>query len=75
MLDHILTKVQSRAAIPTRPSGVVEKVMRSLESMSLWIELHRQRVYLEELEDYQLADLGISRSQVRKECSKWPWQP
>ncbi|WP_352643299.1 DUF1127 domain-containing protein [Mesorhizobium sp. M0220] len=29
---------------------------------------------LAELEDHQLADLGLSPAQIRKECAKWPWQ-
>ncbi|MER9845495.1 DUF1127 domain-containing protein [Mesorhizobium australicum] len=42
--------------------------------VSRWIQLHCQREQLAELEDYQLADLGLSRTQVRNECAKWPWQ-
>ncbi|MGX9054248.1 DUF1127 domain-containing protein [Mesorhizobium sp. 14Argb] len=43
--------------------------------LSHWIQLHCQREQLAELEDHQLADLGVSRTQVRKECAKWPWEP
>ncbi|MHB9475165.1 DUF1127 domain-containing protein [Mesorhizobium sp. M0589] len=42
--------------------------------VSRWIQRHCQRKQLAELEDHQLVDLGLSRTQVRNECEKWPWQ-
>ncbi|MER9552763.1 DUF1127 domain-containing protein [Mesorhizobium sp. M0322] len=45
-----------------------------MASVARWIEIHRQREQLAELEDHQLADLGLSPAQIRNECSKWPWQ-
>ncbi|WP_246462502.1 DUF1127 domain-containing protein [Mesorhizobium sangaii] len=45
-----------------------------MASVVRWIECHRQREQLAELEDHQLADLGLSPAQVREECAKWPWQ-
>ncbi|WP_204985438.1 DUF1127 domain-containing protein [Mesorhizobium japonicum] len=45
-----------------------------MTSVARWIEVHRQRVRLAELEDHHLADLGLSPAQVRKEYAKWPWQ-
>ena len=70
MLDHLLTGAPAH----TRLSLVFESVARSMASASRWIELHRQRERLDELEEHQLADLGLTRAQVRKECLKWPWQ-
>ncbi|MER9364972.1 DUF1127 domain-containing protein [Mesorhizobium sp. M0518] len=52
----------------------MENLVRSTASVARWIEIHRQREQLAELEDHQLADLGLSPAQVRKECAKWPWQ-
>ena len=71
MLDRLLTGAASR---PTRSHRVIENVVRPLMSVSRWIELHCQREQLAELEDHHLADLGLSRAQVRRECAKWPWQ-
>ncbi|WP_136620855.1 DUF1127 domain-containing protein [Mesorhizobium norvegicum] len=42
--------------------------------VSRFIQLHCQREQLAELEDHQLADMGLSRAQVRNECAKWFWQ-
>jgi uncharacterized protein YjiS (DUF1127 family) len=75
MLDHLLTAAPRRASLRNSPNRLVVNVMRSMARVSRWIELHRQRDDLEELDDHQLADIGLSRAQVRKECSKWPWQP
>jgi uncharacterized protein YjiS (DUF1127 family) len=73
MLDP-LTKVSACVSVPSHPSRGLEKITRSMTAVMHWIELHRQREHLDELDAHQLADLGISRAQVRKECSKWPWQ-
>ncbi|RUW81932.1 DUF1127 domain-containing protein [Mesorhizobium sp. M8A.F.Ca.ET.059.01.1.1] len=53
---------------------MMESVVRSMASVLRWIELHRQREQVAELENHQLADLGLCPAQVRKECAKWPWQ-
>ncbi|MER9504710.1 DUF1127 domain-containing protein [Mesorhizobium sp. M0579] len=45
-----------------------------MASVAHWIEIRRQRAQLADLEDHQLADLGLGPAQVRKECAKWPWQ-
>jgi uncharacterized protein YjiS (DUF1127 family) len=75
MLNPLLTEAPTRASLSTRPNRVVENVRRSIASVSRWIEFHRQREQLDEIEDDRLADLGLSRTQVRRECAKWPWQP
>ncbi|MER9291563.1 DUF1127 domain-containing protein [Mesorhizobium sp. M0510] len=52
----------------------MEDLVRTLASVARWVEFHHQREQLAELEDHQLADLGLSPAQVRKECAKWPWR-
>ena len=37
-------------------------------------ERRRQRHMLATLNDYLLADLGLSHSDVSSEADKWPWQ-
>src|SRR5262245_49967339 len=43
----------------------------------LWLltcnERRRQRHALATLSDHQLADIGLSRADVRSEIEKWPW--
>ena len=73
MLDRLLTEA-ARLSPPTRSHRAIENVMRPIMIVSRWIDFHSQREQLAELEDHQLADLGLSRAQVRKECAKWPWQ-
>lgn len=43
-------------------------------TIRLWAKRHRQRVDLAEMEDYQLRDIGRSRTEARLECAKWFWQ-
>lgn len=40
----------------------------------LWMARSRQRKQLAQLEDYQLEDIGISRSQALAEAAKPFWQ-
>jgi uncharacterized protein YjiS (DUF1127 family) len=37
-------------------------------------ERRRQWLMLATLNDYLLADLGLSHSDVSREADKWPWQ-
>lgn len=74
MLNPLLTGTPRRSSPQTKAHGVMENLERSMASVVRWIECHRQREQLAELEDHQLADLGLSPAQVREECAKWPWQ-
>jgi uncharacterized protein YjiS (DUF1127 family) len=69
MLDQSLT-----GAAPRSKRSLIENFVRPFMSVSRWIDLHCQREQLAELEDHHLADLGLSRAEVRRECAKWPWQ-
>ncbi|MER8791828.1 DUF1127 domain-containing protein [Mesorhizobium sp. M0983] len=70
----MLIETPRRSAPQTSAYRVMENFVRSIASVARWIEIHRQREQLAELEDHQLADLGLSPAQIRKECAMWPWQ-
>jgi uncharacterized protein YjiS (DUF1127 family) len=70
----MLIETPRRSSPQASTHRVMENLARSMASVARWIEIHRQREQLAELEDQQLADLGLSPAQVRKECAKWPWQ-
>lgn len=74
MLNPLMTGTPRRTSPYPRAHSVMENLERSMASVVRWIEFHRQREQLADLEDYQLADLGLSPAQVREECAKWPWQ-
>ncbi|MER8847878.1 DUF1127 domain-containing protein [Mesorhizobium australicum] len=69
----MLIETPRRSSPQASAYRVMENLVRSA-SVARWIEIRRQRAQLAELEDHQLADLGLSPAQVRKECAKWPWQ-
>ncbi|ESX41306.1 MULTISPECIES: DUF1127 domain-containing protein [unclassified Mesorhizobium] len=70
----MLIETPRRSSPQASAYRVMENLVRSMASVARWIEIRRQRAQLAELEDHQLADLGLSPAQVRKECAKWPWQ-
>ncbi|RNJ41228.1 hypothetical protein B5V01_04795 [Mesorhizobium erdmanii] len=74
MLNPLLIETARRSSPPGSARRVIKSLVRSMTSVARWIEVHRQRVRLAELEDHHLADLGLSPAQVRKEYAKWPWQ-
>jgi uncharacterized protein YjiS (DUF1127 family) len=74
MLNPLSIETPRRSSPKASTHRAMENLVRSIASVARWIEFHRQREQLAELEDHQLADLGLSPAQVRKECAKWPWQ-
>jgi len=46
-----------------------------LGCISLWRDRARQRRQLAALDERSLADIGISRCDVRRECDKPFWEP
>ncbi|PZV34376.1 hypothetical protein B5V02_33070 [Mesorhizobium kowhaii] len=74
MLNPLLIETPRRSPPTASAHRVIENLVRSMASVARWIEFHRQREQLADLENHQLADLGLSPAQVRKECAKWPWQ-
>ena len=45
-----------------------------LDSLSRWRDRARQRRQLSELDDRLLADIGITRCDVMRECDKHFWE-
>jgi uncharacterized protein YjiS (DUF1127 family) len=45
-----------------------------LATLALWRQRRRTRQHLSCLDDRQLADVGLNRTQQRVECAKAPWQ-
>ena len=45
-----------------------------LAALALWRQRRRTRQHLSGLDDRQLADVGLNRTQQRVECAKAPWQ-
>jgi len=43
-------------------------------ALALWRQRQRTRQHLSDLDDQQLADVGLNRTQQRVECAKAPWQ-
>ncbi|WP_348640061.1 DUF1127 domain-containing protein [Mesorhizobium sp. 10.2.3] len=75
MLDHQLIEGRRpSSSLPTHVRHIINNVIGPIMVVSRFIQLHCQREQLAELEDHQLADMGLSRAQVRNECAKWFWQ-
>ncbi|RUX23429.1 DUF1127 domain-containing protein, partial [Mesorhizobium sp. M7A.F.Ca.CA.001.09.2.1] len=75
MFNHPLTEGRRPpSSLPTHVRHIINNATGPIVIVSRWIQLYRQRGQLAELEDHQLADLGLGRTQVRNECAKWPWQ-
>ena len=47
---------------------------RMLGLVRLWIEKRRQRLELAELNDHQLADIGLTRDEARREAAQPFWR-
>jgi uncharacterized protein YjiS (DUF1127 family) len=46
-----------------------------LNTLALWHHRARSRRHLAALDDRELADIGLSRTEQRAECGKRFWQP
>ncbi len=46
----------------------------SVQTLKLWWDRYHLRIELAELEDYQLKDIGITKSEAQKEASKPFWK-
>jgi uncharacterized protein YjiS (DUF1127 family) len=47
--------------------------MRALAWLGACLERSRQRHHLAGLTDELLGDIGLSRTEVARECGRWPW--
>jgi uncharacterized protein YjiS (DUF1127 family) len=64
-----------RAATSKAATGPAGWTSRILSRVDLWIERHRQRASLSELNDALLKDIGISRADAQGEADKPFWRP
>lgn len=58
----------------TSPGGAWRFVARAFGEMLGMIERHRQRRSLAALDDHLLRDVGLSRTEARRESDKAFWQ-
>ena len=63
-----MTATHSYIAARPRPVGIFGRF-----APARWIALHRQRRQLAELEDRQLADIGVSRAEAAVEAARPAW--
>jgi uncharacterized protein YjiS (DUF1127 family) len=59
--------------LPTQPRTTSGLLTSLLTAMDAWIERHRQRNALLELNDAMLKDIGISRADAEHEGTKPFW--
>ena len=45
-----------------------------MQQVAQWQERARSRYLLQQLDDRMLRDIGLSRSDVHRECTKFFWQ-
>lgn len=65
--------------IPTKPRrnprhGLFGRVVPIAGMLFLWRDRTQQRHDLAQLDDRQIADIGLTREQVEAECAKAFWQ-
>ena len=54
----------------------VRSILVSVKNtLAKWQHNYSSRIYLEELSDHMLKDIGVSRSEARDEASKPFWRP
>jgi uncharacterized protein YjiS (DUF1127 family) len=50
------------------------RIRGGLSVLLLWMDRSGQRQDLAELQDHQLRDIGLTRDDIRRECSKPFWR-
>jgi uncharacterized protein YjiS (DUF1127 family) len=54
--------------------GIKRWLEATIAILRLWSQKSRQRHALRELDDHQLADIGITRWDAKREAQKWFWR-
>ena len=75
-IHHIVSEIvpiQSRKSDWSLAS-FLRLMARGVSAFIRWHELSRQRHQLAQLDDRMLRDIGVSRTDVERECAKFPWQ-
>ncbi len=74
-LRHALSSMVARSLSDLgQPHGQRRKFVGILDLVFLWQDRAHQRLMLAELDDHLLTDLGLSRSDVERECRKPFWR-
>jgi uncharacterized protein YjiS (DUF1127 family) len=55
-------------------TGFGPRLLRTLVVVEGWLDRHRQRQSLLELDDHMLRDIGLSRNDAEAEASKHFWE-
>jgi uncharacterized protein YjiS (DUF1127 family) len=58
----------------TPAAGPTRDLAKWLSAASRWLEWTRSRQSLDELDDHLLKDIGLTRSDARREADKSFWQ-
>jgi len=59
---------------PTRTVPVGSRFLTALLTLETWLDRHRQRQELRELDDHMLHDIGLTRAAAEHESSKPFWR-
>ena len=60
--------------IALRPNFSLRALTKLASQFAQWRERGRSRHLLQQLDDRMLRDVGLSRSDVDRECAKFFWQ-
>lgn len=71
---RVIAPERSRMSSFPAVTGRTMWIEMALRMFRLWSCRHAQRIDLAEMEDHRLSDIGRSRAEVLRECSKWFWQ-
>jgi uncharacterized protein YjiS (DUF1127 family) len=66
-----IESIQSNVVRSNTSLGSLPKL---LQQVAQWQERARGRYLLQQLDDRMLRDIGMSRSDVHRECAKYFWQ-
>jgi uncharacterized protein YjiS (DUF1127 family) len=55
-------------------SGIPRLLGGMADTLWLWDQKNHQRQALRDLDDRQLADIGVTREAAEREAAKWFWQ-
>ena len=73
---HLASVTLNLPAVPAaHRSGATQSLLaRAMAALQTWVRRSRGRDDLAELDDHLLRDIGLTRSQVENERSKFFWQ-
>jgi len=75
ILSNDALKSGATARRPLRLARWWAAIVAAAAPVLRWFERERNRRALDTLDDHQLRDIGLSRSDIWQECSKPFWRP